>query len=75
MQIVLCWFTPKKLDKHNEALNHACNRFLLSEPKFVTKNGIIYLDLLPGPLLKQKYFVAHTHKRKDFFCYSLILYL
>ena len=37
MQILLCWFTRNQLEKHNEALNPACNRFLLSEPKIVEK--------------------------------------
>ena len=40
--------------------NLARNRFLLSEPKIVTKIGIFFTDLLPGTLLKQKYFVTHT---------------
>ena len=53
--------------KHDEALNSACNRFLPSEPTIVTKNGIFYTDLLPGALLKQKYFVAHTLQKRFFY--------
>ena len=51
--------------------NHTCNRFLLSEPKCVTKNWHIYTDLLPGPLLKQKYFVALTLQKSFFLSIEL----
>ena len=37
MQILLCWFTRNQLEKHNEALNLACNIFLLSKPRNVEK--------------------------------------
>ena len=33
-----------KWKKHNKALNSACNIFLLSEPKIVTKHCIFYTD-------------------------------
>ena len=50
--------------KHNEALNTACNRFLLSDSKIFTKHGIFYTDLLPNPVVKQ-YILSHKNYYKS----------
>ena len=55
------------MDKHIEALNHACNRFLLSEPKFVTKNWhILIYRFATWPIAQTKIFCC-THTLQNSF--------
>ena len=56
----------RNLQSINRHLNPASNKFLLTEHRSVTKIGIFYIHLLPGPLVKQKHFVAHTVQKSSF---------